>query len=68
MPVFLAGLPHSFAIANGVAGGDSTGDPDNRHLQEHRHPCLCAKQAFLPVSRQQAKSPLGAQAASLCAV
>ena len=39
--------------------------PDNRHLQEHRHPCLCAKQAFLPVSRQPAKSPLGAQAASL---
>ena len=28
--------------------------------------CLCAKQAFLPVSRQQAKSPLGAQAAGLC--
>ena len=63
-----AGLRHSFVLrhCNGFAGRDSTGDPDHRHLQEHRHPCLWAEQAFLPVSRQQAKGPLGAQATSLC--
>ena len=42
-----------------------------RVIPEHRHSCLCAKQAFLPGSspnEERADSPLGAQAASLCSV
>jgi len=63
-----ARLPNSFVLRplQWICRYGSTGDPDHRHLQEHRHPCLCAEQAFLPVSPQQAKSPLGAQAASPC--